>query len=74
MSSPVIAKGQTFQVGDSVTATKLHNLTDLATWTITSQATGSLCYFDGTDWVVLLPGSDNDVLTMVDGLPAWVTP
>jgi len=74
MSSPTISKGQTFQIGDSVTATKLHNLVDLADWTVTDQATGDICYFDGVDWVRLAKGTDGDILTMVDGLPAWVTP
>jgi hypothetical protein len=74
MSSPTITKGQTFTNRESITNTKLHNLVDLATWTITSQAAGSMCYYDGTNWVVLLPGSEGDVLTMSSGVPAWVAP
>jgi len=74
MSSPTITKGQTFATRENITDQKLHNLVDLSDWEITNQATGDLIYFDGTDWVRLAKGSDGDVLTMVAGLPAWVTP
>jgi len=74
MASPTITKGQTFATRENITNQKLHDLVDLSDWEITSQATGDLIYFDGTDWVRLAKGSDGDVLTMVAGLPAWVTP
>lgn len=70
----IITKGQVFTVRDYVTNTKLHNLVDLATWSITSQATGDLAYYNGTAWVRLPKGTDGDILTMVSGVPAWVTP
>jgi len=35
---------------------------------------GDLLYHDGADWVSLPAGSDGDVLKMVSGVPAWVTP
>lgn len=73
-TSPVISRGQTFQNRETITNTKLHNLIDLAGWDITNQATGDLAYFDGTDWVRIPKGTAGQVLTMVDGVPAWATP
>ena len=35
---------------------------------------GALAFFDGVNWVTLPPGNNNDVLTVVDGIPAWVAP
>jgi hypothetical protein len=74
MSSPTITKGYTFPAKGLVTNTYLHLLLDLATWAITDQDTGDIAYFDGTDWVRLAAGSEGDVLTIVEGVPAWVTP
>ena len=69
-----ITRGQTFNNREYITNVKLHNLVDLATWAITSQATGDLAYYDGTNWLRLPKGTDGDILTMVSGVPAWVTP
>jgi len=76
MSSPTITKGQTFSNRENITNTKLHNLVDLATWVITNQAVGAMCYYDGTDWKILLPGTVGQVLTMNAGAtaPTWATP
>lgn len=41
---------------------------------LASQAAGDIMYYNGTDWVRLAKGTDGDVLTLVSGVPAWVTP
>jgi hypothetical protein len=76
MSSPTITRGQTFSDREQITNTKLHNLVDLADWTITSQASGDMCYFDGTDWIRLVKGTTGQILTMNTGAtaPEWITP
>jgi UDP-N-acetylenolpyruvoylglucosamine reductase len=76
MSSPTISKGQTFATGEQITAKKLHDLVDLADWVVTNQVVGAIIYFDGTDWVILGPGTAGQVLTMNAGAtgPEWVTP
>lgn len=35
---------------------------------------GDILYYDDGQWRKLAPGTDGDVLTLVSGLPAWVTP
>lgn len=74
MSSPTITKGQTFSTRENITNTKLHNLVDLATWEITSEAVGDICYYNGTGWVRLAAGTTGQVLTMAGGVPTWATP
>lgn len=74
MTSPIIGKGFEFQNREQVTNIKLHDLIDKATWTVTSQAIGDIARFDGTDWVRIPAGTNGQVLTMVDGVPAWATP
>jgi len=76
MTSPTIEKGQTFQTREGVTNTKLNDLIDKATWTITGQSAGDICYFNGTDWVRLAKGTAGQVLTMNAGAtaPVWETP
>jgi hypothetical protein len=70
-----ITKGQTFSTRENITNTKLHNLVDLATWEITSEAVGDLVYYNGTDWVRIAAGTEGQVLTMnASGAPAWATP
>ena len=71
-----ITKGQTFATRESITNTKLHNLVDLADWTITDQAVGDICYFDGTNWLRLAKGTAGQVLTMnaTATAPEWKTP
>jgi len=73
MTSPTIGKGQEFQTREQVTNTKLHNLVDKATWTVTSQVVGDICYFNGTDWIRLAAGTAGQVLTMNAGAtaPEW---
>ncbi|MFW5757848.1 MAG: hypothetical protein ACOCYO_04120 [Bacteroidota bacterium] len=36
--------------------------------------TGEIQFWDGSEWVTLPPGSEGQVLTFVDGVPAWETP
>lgn len=38
---------------------------------IASEAAGDVLYNDGSDWVRLAKGSDNEVLTLAAGLPSW---
>ena len=73
MTSPTIGKGQEFQTREQVTNTKIHNLVDKATWTVTSQVVGDICYFNGTDWIRLAAGTAGQVLTMNAGAtaPEW---
>lgn len=35
---------------------------------------GALLYHNGTDWAVLGPGSEGQVLKMTSGIPTWSTP
>jgi len=46
-------------------------VTDL---TIAGEATGSVLYFDGTNWIHLAVGSDGDVLRVATDVPVWVDP
>ncbi len=73
MGSPTITKGQTFGQMEQITNTKLHNLVDLATWAIASQATGDLIYFDGSNWVRLAIGTTGQTLKVAGGIPTWTT-
>ncbi len=58
---------------NAVTTVKIaNNAVDGTKIALTSQATGSLMYYNGTDWVVLVAGTAGQVLTMSGGLPAWV--
>jgi hypothetical protein len=74
MTSPILEKGQTFATRENITNVKLHNLIDLAGWSIEDQTVGDMVYFDGIDWVRIPLGSEGDVLTLVSGVPTWVTP
>ena len=42
---------------------------------LTSQTSGDVTYFDGTDWVRLAKGDAGDVLTMNESVtaPEWTT-
>jgi hypothetical protein len=37
----------------------------------TATLNGTMVYYDGTNWIVLPPGTNGQVLTMVAGVPAW---
>lgn len=39
-----------------------------------STTPGAILYRGASTWVALAPGSNGDILTLVAGLPAWVTP
>ena len=70
-----ITKGQTFQTGETITNTKLHDLIDLSTWELSGQTTGDIAYFNGTAWVRLAVGASGQVLTMnASAAPYWATP
>lgn len=38
---------------------------------LASQVTGSVMYYNGTDWIQLAPGADGAVLTLAGGVPTW---
>lgn len=38
---------------------------------ITSEASGDIIYYDGSDWVRLAKGSNAEILTLANGLPSW---
>ena len=57
---------------DAITTAKIaNNAVDGTKIAIASQATGSIMYYNGTDWVNLAPGTNGQVLTMTAGIPAW---
>lgn len=76
MSYPKIDKGQTFTTRESITNKKLHDLVDLAEWTVQNQAAGDIIYYNGTDWVRIAKGSAGQVLKMNVGAtaPEWAEP
>lgn len=56
------------------TATIQDNSVDGTDIAISSQATGSLMYYNGTDWVNLGIGSNGQILKVVSGVPTWSNP
>ena len=38
---------------------------------ITSEATGSMLYYDGANWIHLAAGSNDDVVKLAGGVPTW---
>lgn len=54
------------------TAKILNNAVTGAKIALTGQVTGSIMYYDGTDWIHLAPGADGTVLTLAGGVPTWV--
>jgi len=52
----------------SITNAGVTTVTDL---TITSEASGDILYFNGSNWVRLAKGSDTEVLTLASGVPSW---
>lgn len=56
---------------NSLSASETINIDDLF---ITSQTEGDIIYNDGSQWNRLPAGTDADILTMADGVPAWVAP
>lgn len=60
---------------NAVTTAKIaNNAVDGTKIAIASQATGSIMYYDGTDWIHLAAGTAGQVLTMNGGgtAPSWV--
>lgn len=56
----------------AVTTAKIAaNAVDGTKIALTSQATGDMMYYDGTDWVVIAAGTVGQVLTMAGGIPTW---
>jgi len=56
----------------AVTTAKIaDNAVDGTKIALTSQATGDIMYYNGTDWVRLAVGTDGQVLTLAGGLPTW---
>ena len=56
---------------DNIASDAAINMTKIA---VTSQATGDIMYFNGTAWVRLAKGDDDDVLTLASGVPTWAAP
>jgi hypothetical protein len=71
-----ITRGFSFGVTELVTATKLHELVDLADWGIVGQTAGDIIYYNGTDWVRLPIGTSGQQLTVnaTEDAPEWVSP
>lgn len=61
--------------GKVLTAMIADNAVDGTKIALSGQAIGSIMYYDGTDWVVLAPGTAGQTLKMNGGAtaPEWVT-
>lgn len=57
--------------GAITTAKIANNAVDGTKIALTSQVTGSIMYYNGTDWIQLAPGTDGQVLTLAGGVPTW---
>lgn len=68
-----LANTGAFTIANSaVTTAKIaNNSVDGTKIALTSQATGSIMYYNGTDWVVLVAGTNGQVLTLAGGIPTW---
>lgn len=57
---------------NAVTTAKIaNNAVDGTKIALTSQVTGSIMYYNGTDWIQLAPGTNGQVLTLAGGVPTW---
>lgn len=57
---------------NAITTAKItNNAVDGTKIALSSQVTGSIMYYNGTDWIQLAPGSDGQVLTLAGGVPTW---
>lgn len=61
----------TIATGSVSTAKIANNAVDGTKIAITSQVTGSVMYYNGTDWINLSPGTNGQVLTLAGGVPTW---
>lgn len=59
------------RLSGTVVVTTLNDLTDLD---IAGATTGSMLYFNGTSWVDLGIGTEDQILTVASGVPTWETP
>ena len=68
-----LANTGAFTIANSaVTTAKIaNNAVDGTKIALTSQVTGSIMYYNGTDWIQLAPGTDGQVLTLAAGVPTW---
>lgn len=70
----IIASGALTIANSAITTAKIAaNAVDGTKIAITSQATGSIMYYDGTDWIVLPIGTAGQTLTVNGGAtaPVW---
>ena len=67
---PALKYGAT-TTGD-ITFTESGGTVTVTDLTITSEATGDLLYFNGTNWIRLGIGSTGSALQVKAGIPAWV--
>jgi len=65
------SQAATIAAGAVTTSKIANNAVDGTKIAITSQTTGSIMYYNGTDWVNLAPGTVGQVLTMAGGVPTW---
>ena len=57
---------------NAVIASKIAtNAVDGTKVSLATEATGDIMYFNGTDWVVLPKGTEDHVLKIASGIPAW---
>ena len=66
LSGDVTGSGTT-----SITTTVADNSVDGTHIALGSDASGDVMYYDGTNWVRLAKGSDDQVLKLASGLPSW---
>lgn len=68
-----LANTGAFTIANSAVSTAkiANNAVDGTKIAITSQVTGSVMYYNGTDWINLSPGTNGQVLTLAGGVPTW---
>ena len=68
-----LANTGAFTIANSAVSTAkiAANAVDGTKIAIASQVTGSIMYYNGTDWIQLAPGTDGQVLTLAAGVPTW---
>lgn len=71
-SFPALTGDVTTSAG-SVATTIQPNAVQGTDISLASEANGSIMYHNGTDWVVLLAGTNGQVLKLASGIPSWGT-
>ncbi len=70
VATPVSISGDAL-LNNAGVVTIQDNSVDGSDISITGEVNGAISYHDGTDWIVLTPGNDGDILAVNSGLPSW---